>query len=209
MIAENAPAILFIQLAKGLTELEELKLEELQAYTPINQEDANKTKEDIESLYKKINEPNESFGYEGWIPIPLIGSTFIPFLPKDFQSTVLKRVETVGNGVVMSSTMSSSTINIRTKNGDLVNSLVNACHLLYSMKDSFARIAFFSPELVISSGVFLSMARSIIMGQTEEQIISIQVQNNTSQSNVIKKSNLKNKTSLPFKSVTSNTVGRT
>lgn len=179
MITENAPAVLFIQLAKGLTESEELELETELAKTPKDLDDATTIKAKIDALKKKQSEPNNTFGYEGWIPIPLIGSKVIPFLPNDYQSTIMKRVETVGSEVVMSGTMSTSTINIKTGSSDLINSIVNSCHLLYSMKDSFARIAFFSPELTVSSGVFLSMSRSIMLGRTEEQIISIQVQNTT------------------------------
>jgi hypothetical protein len=207
MITDNAPSILFIQLAKGLTESEELELETELAKTPKDLDDAKAIKNKIDELKKKQSAPNNTIGYEGWIPIPLLGTKIIPFLPSNMQATVLKRVETVGNDVVMSGTMSTSTINIKTNSGDLVNSIVNACHLLYAMKDSFARIAFFSPELIVSSGVFLSMSRSISTSTTE-QIISIQVQNSTPNAEV-KKKLLENKSKKsPFAPVSTEIVGR-
>jgi hypothetical protein len=205
MITESAPSILFIQLAKGLTELEELDLETELAKAPKDLDDAKKIKENIDTLLKKKTSPNDTVGYEGWIPIPLLGTKIIPFLPDDMQATTMRRVETVGNYAVMSKTMSTSTINIKTVSGDLVNSIVNACHLLYSMTDSFARIAFFSPELIVTKGIFLSMSRSISTSTTE-QIISIQVQNESPNTAILKKAT--EKTKSIFVEVSSDVVGR-
>lgn len=177
MITENAPAMLLIQLSQGLTPSEEEELRDLRAQTPQTKEEAEQVKADIEALIVKQSQPMNSTTFEGWIPITLTGSEIVPFLPDGYQSTVMKRIETIGADVVTSKTLSTSTINIKTGSSDLINSIVNACQFLYSLDDAMPRLAFFSPELVVTSGIFLSMSRSVGIGTTTEQIISIQIQN--------------------------------
>ena len=185
-ITNLAPAILGVNIAQGLTAQEREELRTLTAATPSNKEVSDDNAKRIEELIKKRSAPNETIGYEGWIMIPLLGSEIIPFLPDSYTSSVIKRVETVGDQVVMSSTMNASSINIKTHSCDLANAIVNVCQILYSNEDNFARIAFFSPELVVTSGIFLSMTRSIVLGQTEEQIISIQTQQGTPKMDIAK-----------------------
>lgn len=186
IITDNAPAVLLLNLAEGLTEEEKEALATEQAKTPKNDEDKQAIEKKINDLIKKRSAPNETKGFSGWIPVPLLGSEIIPFLPESYNASVVKRIETVGGDVVMSSSMATSTINIKTKSNDLVNTIINACQLIYSMDDSFARIAFFSPELIVNGGVFVSMVRSVNLGQTEEQIISITVQNGSPKENYLK-----------------------
>ncbi|EPW7384780.1 TPA: hypothetical protein ACMD15_003439 [Vibrio cholerae] len=205
-ITENAPAVLLLNLAQGLTSEESKRLKELSSITPSNKAEAAKLQKESEYLIKKRSTPNETLGFSGWIPIPLIGSEILPFLPDSYTSTIMKRVETVGDSVVMSSTMSTSTINIKTRSNDLANTIINACHVLYAMDDSFARIAFFSPEMVVTSGVFLAMSRSINLGDTEEQIISIQVQNGTPNIDILKKLTSKSEDSIELLPITDEAI---
>ncbi|MDG3034172.1 hypothetical protein P7245_22355 [Vibrio parahaemolyticus] len=194
-VSSMAPAILCVNIAQGLTEKENAELRKLTASTPSDAAKAQQSKERIEELLKKRSAPNDKPGLEGWIVIPLLGSDIIPFLPDSYTSSIVKRVETVGDGVVMSSTMNAANINIKTHSCDLANAIVNVCQILYGLEDSFARIAFFSPEMVVTSGVFLSMTRSVVLGQTEEQIISIQVQQGTPKIDIAKQLLSKQETS--------------
>ena len=57
----------------------------------------------------------------------------------------------------------------------LVNMLLSLADTLFTKKDSFPRIHFFSKEITVIGGTLLSMTRSISMNTTE-QIITLQLQ---------------------------------
>ncbi|UKA23390.1 hypothetical protein IHC92_20780 [Photobacterium damselae subsp. damselae] len=173
MILEKVPPLLVFTLDRALDSEQQNKLEKLEALETLT---AEQTDEYIELMYER-DEASKGFKFKNWVPIP-IHADIIDAQPTGYQTTTVKRIKMVSGEPVLTGTVNSVTINIKTNSGMLINALLALADYMFALEDSFPRIHFFSPKAVVIGGCLLSMTRQV-QENTTEQIVTLEIQKGT------------------------------
>lgn len=169
MIDMNAPPVLLFSLDEP-NKSDENELSELEALPSKNEEQLSK----YEELKSKVKNFVDNGGLLNWVPI-IIDADISQTAPNGYDTATTKTIQIVGGVPLLTASANTTTIRLKTNNGMLVNMLLSLADMLFSKKDSFPRIHFFSKEIFVIGGTLLSMTRSISMNTTE-QIITLQLQ---------------------------------